>query len=59
MASEHERRVSVGEEWDENFDVNFVELRIGEVRRIPIPRTSVNNTKYACIMAHYAKDNKA
>jgi hypothetical protein len=24
MASEHECKVSVGEEWDENFDVNFL-----------------------------------
>jgi hypothetical protein len=35
MASEPERRVSVGEEWDENFDVNFLELRQHEVRRTP------------------------
>jgi hypothetical protein len=36
MASDHERRVSVGEEWDENFDVNFLELRKGEVLRISL-----------------------
>jgi hypothetical protein len=45
MASEHECKVSVGEEWDENFDVNFLELRYGEVRRIPLPRTPVNKGK--------------
>jgi hypothetical protein len=45
MASEHECRVSVGEEWDENLDVNFREtplqhhLRRTTCRALPAGRT--------------------